>query len=745
MVVRSQTGLTASQWTVSPALAFGTTYYWRVRAASACTTGAWTVSWNFMTQPPPSYTLTVTKNEAIGGRVTSSPPGIDCGTTCSASFADGTTVALTATPADGWQFGSWTGCDMTNGNQCTVTMAASGDRTVWANFTTCPGKPWSWGAYDWLSCPALTLTDISNVVTDMAGHGFRGFRTFINSYFGPYPQCNTGSPRDTVGRQPYAFDTSTQKFNLLYWDEASAGPNDLSYWERVRAAVEKMAQAGFRKILITLGHVYSPSPWLQDHNINKYGDFGAQVPSCQGNTTPINIGGAWIANWGSLNQCQKDWIKAEYQRLAQKFMAVAEQAVPGGSQLLVFEIFNEADPTTWPAHQELVQALVQAGVPAARIQVNIDAPLNGPCGCPNFDDTSFTTAWNNLIGSVGSWAVHSLWPKCLTDCYSSSSFFWTTMWTSGKLELSTDGQFCNTGPTAPCCPCCHIQAGELLDAAIQQAGGDAKNLPFAFEHDTGLVRTDLPSANGIAWQAWELSEVECLFRRHCQGIDCPGPTAGDVKGRVGNLWADGPLTVSAGDSVQVFWDTTFRNSQNPYACSVSGVGGGTFGCSSVTAGCGTTTVALYCNNTLMDTLELRTCGNGVCDTQCETPDNCALDCVQPPPEPRVTLTVNGSSASPVPVWGTLAETYRVDWTSDNATACTLTRNGWDTVSTALNGSLDWPIGNVCDTAADCDLGERCVTQAGVYYDETWVLTCSNPSWPPVSATVTARVHYRFCM
>jgi hypothetical protein len=88
-VVRSQTGLTASQWTVSPALAFGTTYYWRVRAASACTTGAWTVSWNFMTQPPPSYTLTVTKNEAIGGTVTSSPPGIACGTACNASFGPG--------------------------------------------------------------------------------------------------------------------------------------------------------------------------------------------------------------------------------------------------------------------------------------------------------------------------------------------------------------------------------------------------------------------------------------------------------------------------------------------------------------------------------------------------------------------------------------------------------------------------------------------------------------------------------
>ncbi|GBC85735.1 hypothetical protein HRbin11_02185 [bacterium HR11] len=185
-VVRSQTGLTASQWAVSPALAFGTTYYWRVRAASACTTGVWTAPWIFTTQPPPSHTLTVIKNEAIGGTVTSSPAGIDCGTTCSASFVDGTTVTLTATPAGGWQFGSWTGCDTTNGNQCAVTMTSSGDRTITANFTTCPGKPWSWGAYDWLSCPALTLTDISNVVMSMAARGFRGFRTFINAYFGPY-------------------------------------------------------------------------------------------------------------------------------------------------------------------------------------------------------------------------------------------------------------------------------------------------------------------------------------------------------------------------------------------------------------------------------------------------------------------------------------------------------------------------------------------------------------------------------
>jgi hypothetical protein len=537
----------------------------------------------------------------------------------------------------------------------------------------------------------------------MAGHGFRGFRTFINFYFGPYPQCNTGSPRDTVGRQPYAFDTSTQKFNLLYWDEASAGPNDLSYWERVRAAVEKMAQAGFRKILITLGHVYSPSPWLQDHNINKYGDFGAQVPSCQGNTTPINIGGAWIANWGSLNQCQKDWIKAEYQRLAQKFMAVAEQAVPGGSQLLVFEVFNEAGPTTWPAHQELVQALVQAGVPAARIQVNIDAPLNGPCGCPNFDDTSFTTAWNHLIGSVGSWAVHSLWSECLTDCYSSSSFFWATMWTSGKLELSTDGQFCITGPTAPCCSCCHIQAGELLDAAIQRAGGDAKNLPFAFEHDTGLVRTDLPPANGIAWQAWELSEVQCLFRRHC-GPGCTAPLAAQIYGRgPGTDQFQRPsVTIGYGDEVALFWNATFPSSFNQFSCSVPGVGSGTAGCAAYKV-CATTdqTLQVSCN-TFQDALTLH---------------------VRPV---AADITANGSDG---PIIVTVGQNYTIAWTVTGVGACVVRKNGADW-ATGVSGSQT-------DTA----------TAEGTYVYEVFCGDCPQAldavtvTTQPQFRTLTVQVHH----
>jgi hypothetical protein len=64
------------------------------------------------------------------GTVTSSPGGINCGSTCSAVYNLGTVVTLTANPD--LLFGSWTGCDTANGTSCIVTM--SNAKTVVANF-----------------------------------------------------------------------------------------------------------------------------------------------------------------------------------------------------------------------------------------------------------------------------------------------------------------------------------------------------------------------------------------------------------------------------------------------------------------------------------------------------------------------------------------------------------------------------------------------------------------------------------
>jgi uncharacterized repeat protein (TIGR01451 family) len=76
-------------------------------------------------------TLTVTKTGTGTGTVTSSPPGINCGTVCVAGFDDGTVVTLTAVPDAGSKFDGWSGDPDCSDGQ--VTMDA--DKTCTATFT----------------------------------------------------------------------------------------------------------------------------------------------------------------------------------------------------------------------------------------------------------------------------------------------------------------------------------------------------------------------------------------------------------------------------------------------------------------------------------------------------------------------------------------------------------------------------------------------------------------------------------
>ena len=91
-------------------------------------------------QPPPptSYALTVAKSGS--GTVTSSPVGINCGTTCTANFAGGTAVTLAATPASGYVFGGWGGACAGTG-ACTVTMDAA--KSVTATFAAQPATKYT--------------------------------------------------------------------------------------------------------------------------------------------------------------------------------------------------------------------------------------------------------------------------------------------------------------------------------------------------------------------------------------------------------------------------------------------------------------------------------------------------------------------------------------------------------------------------------------------------------------------------
>jgi hypothetical protein len=102
-----------------------------------CTgTGACTVPINSAHSVTATFTLTrtltVTKPGNGSGIVTSSPTGINCGSTCSYAFVNGTSVTLTAVANTGSTFTGWGG-SCTGTGTCTVAMTAA--RSVSANFT----------------------------------------------------------------------------------------------------------------------------------------------------------------------------------------------------------------------------------------------------------------------------------------------------------------------------------------------------------------------------------------------------------------------------------------------------------------------------------------------------------------------------------------------------------------------------------------------------------------------------------
>jgi hypothetical protein len=70
------------------------------------------------------HTLSVTKAGRGTGNVSSSPAGINCGSTCVATFTNGTTVTLAATPGQRSRFAGWSG-DCAGTGACVLSMTAN--------------------------------------------------------------------------------------------------------------------------------------------------------------------------------------------------------------------------------------------------------------------------------------------------------------------------------------------------------------------------------------------------------------------------------------------------------------------------------------------------------------------------------------------------------------------------------------------------------------------------------------------
>lgn len=79
-----------------------------------------------------TYPLFATKTGLRSGTISSTPAGIDCGSSCTASYPAGTRVTLTAAADSGSTFAAWSGGGCSGSGTCTVTMDSA--QYVWAVF-----------------------------------------------------------------------------------------------------------------------------------------------------------------------------------------------------------------------------------------------------------------------------------------------------------------------------------------------------------------------------------------------------------------------------------------------------------------------------------------------------------------------------------------------------------------------------------------------------------------------------------
>jgi Divergent InlB B-repeat domain len=103
------------------------------QACSVLMSAAKAVTATFVADTSPVLSVSV----GAGGSVSSSPAGINCGSTCSAPFAANSTVTLTAAPSSGYRFSAWSGA-CTGSGSCSVTM--SGSKSVSASFVSTAGS-----------------------------------------------------------------------------------------------------------------------------------------------------------------------------------------------------------------------------------------------------------------------------------------------------------------------------------------------------------------------------------------------------------------------------------------------------------------------------------------------------------------------------------------------------------------------------------------------------------------------------
>ncbi len=168
-----------------------------------------------------TYSVNVSKAGSGSGTVTSNPGGVNCGSTCNASFASGTTVSLNAAPASGSSFGGWSGA--CTGSTCVLGMTTN--RSVTATFNgggSSSSSSSSGGSSGGGSAPCsnpITFTGQSGNFNTTGAVCLRTSATVngwgCSNFDGRTVKVNTGSATSTCGAGPFPLGKSADGYTYF--------------------------------------------------------------------------------------------------------------------------------------------------------------------------------------------------------------------------------------------------------------------------------------------------------------------------------------------------------------------------------------------------------------------------------------------------------------------------------------------------------------------------------------------------
>jgi|HubBroStandDraft_6_1064221.scaffolds.fasta_scaffold17257_2 streptogramin lyase len=184
---------------------------------------------------PPTRMLSVGLSGGGSGTVTSSPSGINCGSTCSASFDIGTQITLSAAAANGSTFAGWSGGSCVGASSCALTLNA--DTTVTAGFISNSNAN--------VSLLASVLPDSRSVEVGTTANAFATIlnigtadgttcsitpvtavgATFAYQTTDPSTNAATGTPNTPATIPP----GGSQSFVLAFTPTAAFSPTDISF------------------------------------------------------------------------------------------------------------------------------------------------------------------------------------------------------------------------------------------------------------------------------------------------------------------------------------------------------------------------------------------------------------------------------------------------------------------------------------------------------------------------------------